>query len=1056
MIAAEGGDAPAQTVLVSVTRPLEQALSTIPDLELMQSQTTRGSAGFTLTFKWGTDAQQALQLVNARIANVQSSLPAGLHISAERLNPTIFPILDYSITSSVRSLADLRTLALYTIRPRLARLPGVARVIVDGGQVQEYLVTVTPDRLAAQHVSVAQVTEALQRANTITAVGNYDNHSLRHLVLVNGLLDGAEAIQHVVVVVKDRVPVTVGDVATVEEAIQRQTVLATGSGQPAVLLNIVRQPDGNTIKVAQEVKQEVAGLSTAIPSDVRLTPFYDQSQIVQESESSVVEAIVLGGALALIVLMLFLGNGRAAFTALSLLPLTLVITFGVMKAVGLDLNIMTLGALAIALGLVIDDSIVVVEHIYHHLERGVRREDAVPQALQEITPAMLASSAASMVTFLPLVFLPGVTGNFFSALAITMIATLAVSLLLAIIVCPTIAMRVLPREIKRRTKARSADGGRRTEDGGEGTRREGRSADGGRRTEDGGEGTRREGRTEDGGRRTDSGGQGTRDGGGTTGDGRRNGAERHLGDGHHPKPARRGIYDRLARWCLSHRPWVLLALIPLAVGTYVVANRLQTGFMPEFDEGAFVLDYKMPPGTSLAETNRVMQQVEGILAHEKGVAAWSRLTGAQSGSGLEITPQNQGDMLVRLTKGNRPPVDDITADLRVKVQAAVPNLQVDFAQILGDLIGDLSGSPAPIEVKIFGPDINVLRDLSHQVGQRISAIHGVVDEFDGIVESGPQTEVHVDPVRAAEAGLSTDTITAAVTAALDGTDVGAVLKGEILEPIQVKYPGPPEPELDAQMLAAMPILNPSGQPVPLASVATVGVEPGLPDLNRENQRLMDSVTARLEGIDLGTGVKEVKAKLADLLLPPGYTIEYGGLYKSQQQSFHDLAVTLALAILFVVSVLIIAFRSFRVVAALLGAAILSLSGVVMALAITGTPLNISSFTGAIMIVGIVTENGVLLFDELQRLQRAGTTLSTEDLLHVAGKARLRPILMTTFAAILALLPLSFGIGAGAAMQKPLAVAVIGGLTLSMLFTLILAPVIYASLSSFKIRPPKAG
>jgi multidrug efflux pump subunit AcrB len=401
-------------------------------------------------------------------------------------------------------------------------------------------------------------------------------------------------------------------------------------------------------------------------------------------------------------------------------------------------------------------------------------------------------------------------------------------------------------------------------------------------------------------------------------------------------------------------------------------------------------------------------------------------------------------------------VDEITADVRTKVLAQVPNIELDFAQILGDLIGDLSGSPSPIEVKIFGPDMATLRPLVEEVGKRISSIPGVVDEADGIVDSGPQAQVRVDPVRAAIVGLSPDTVTAAMSVAMDGAEVGSVIEGDILEPIRVKYPGPAEPQLDSLALSSLPIVTPTGQTVPLSSVAEVSVTQGSPDLNRENQRLLVSVTARLEHLDLGTGMQRVKAKLADLALPAGCSIEYGGLYKSQQESFRALTVVLLLAISFVLSVLIITFRSFRVAAALLIAAVLSLSGVAVALFVTATPLNISSFTGAIMIVGIVTENGVLLFDEVERLREREPNLPLDRMLAAAGQARLRPILMTTFAAILTLLPLSFGIGAGAAMQKPLAVAVIGGLLFSTFFTLILAPVIYLSFSRAQHRIKQRG
>jgi CzcA family heavy metal efflux pump len=967
IMAAEGGDAPTESVLIGVTLPIEQAVSTIPGLTLAQSQTTRGAAGFTLTFADGTDPNWALQQVQARVAQIRSSLPAGVNVTSEALNPTVFPILDLSLSSPNRSLADLRTLALFTLRPRLARVPGVARVLVNGGDTRELIVTLRPDRLIARGLTQSQVEDALSKANAINAVGSFDNRYVRHQVLVSGLLTDLDSIRRVVVTVKNRVPIAVGDVADVSEGVARRTVIATGGGRQAVLLNIVRQANGNTIDVAEGVQATLREMRATLPPDVTIKPFYNQALIVRESEVSVVEAIAIGGLLALIVVSLFLRNARAAFVALSILPLTLLITFAALRLLGMMLNIMTLGAIAIALGLVIDDAIVVVEHIYRRLEQGADRRDAASDGLREILPAMLASSLATIVAFLPLILLPGITGDFFAPLAKTVVATLIISLTLSVTVAPLLACHLFPRSLRR---------------GSGGTARLSLLA---------------------------------------------------------------RVYGWAARGAIRRRFVTLLVIAPVAIGAWLLTNRLQTGFMPEFDEGSFTLDYKLPAGTSLDETDRVMRQIEQILADTEGVENWSRLTGALSGSGLEICPMNQGDIVVQLKRGRRPSADQIMDDVRTKVLQAAPNLKVELAQALGDLIGDLAGSPSPIEVKIFGPDIKTLVGLAHEVGEKVSSVRGVVDESDGVTESGPETYIDVDPLRAAEHGLGADTVTSAVEGALDGDVVSSVRRGELLEPLRVRMPY--RRESTAELLGAMLLPSSSGPPVPLSSVAGIRLDPGTPELDRENQRQMLSVTARLEGIDLGSGVKAVQAKLRDMPLPPGYNIEYGGLYKSQQQSFSALAAVFATAALLLFTVLVVTFRSLRVAVSLFVAAVLSVSGVALALWITGTPLNISSYTGAILIVGIVTENGVLLFDELLRERRARPDEPLNALLVSAGQARVRPILMTTFAAILTLFPLALGIGAGAAMQKPLAIAVVGGLALSTFFTLLLAPTLYAALTS---------
>lgn len=998
VVAGEAGDIPIDTTVTQLTRPLEAAVSTVPGVTRVASTTSRGSNGLDVTFGSGSDMQLALQRVQGKISEIRSTLPAQANVTAAIINPSIFPIMGYSLSSKTHSLGELRQMAIYTLRPRLARLPGVAQIRITGGDVPEFLVSVRPSALAARGLSLQDVQDAIARANNIASVGQFDQSYQRTEIFVSGLLRNENDLRRVTIAAKGGVPLLLSDVAAVSRSVQQRQILATGNGAPAVILNVIKQPEANTVQVADEVHSALADLEKTLPRGVTTSLFYDQSQIVQESESSVVESIVIGAILALLVLMLFLGNLRAAAVVLILLPLSLIITFTLMKALGQTLNIMTLGALAVALGLVIDDGIVVVENMFHELEQGRSRTAAIAGGLAVITPAMIGSSLTTMMAFLPLTFLGGVTGQFFAPLALVMISTLFVSLALALLFTPLLASFLLPLK-----------------------------------------------------------------------------ADHGAPSGTLAKALAffPSLFDRLAvryrrafEWCLHHPLAVMLALLPVVFGSYTLFNHLRTGFFPEFDEGAFVIDYRMPAGTSLSETDSVCQQVEKLLAKTPEVASWSRLTGARSGSGLELTEQNQGDILVRLKSVRSRPSDEVMSEVRGQIEGSQPKLQVDLIQILQDGIGDIAGSPSPIEVKIFGPDTATLTKIAGQAGAIISKTPGVVDESDGVIKSGPEMVVQVDGARAARFGLTTEAVTNAAQAALRGTVATTVQQGE--EGVGVRVRGArasglvdpqslPNVPIAAPLLASATSGLPNGGTVPLGSVATLSLRPGTPLITRQDQQQMVAVTARLEGVDLGTGVRDVQARLGkSLKLPPGYRVEYGGLYASQQESFAQLGTVLGLAFLLVTTLLVIQFRSFRQSLALFIAAILSLFGVLLGLFVTSTPLNISSFTGAIMIVGIVTENGIVLFDFFNQRREHEPDRPLIELVAEAGQMRLRPILMTTLAAILALFPLALGLGAGAAMQKPLAIAVIGGLSVSMLFTLVVAPVLYVWSEGFKKNPGAAS
>ncbi|MGI4789783.1 MAG: efflux RND transporter permease subunit, partial [Janthinobacterium lividum] len=725
------------------------------------------------------------------------------------------------------------------------------------------------------------------------------------------------------------------------------------------------------------IKKALAEAAPLLPPGVTVSNFYDQSEIVIGSQHSVIEALMLGGALALVVLMLFLGNLRTAAIVLFILPLTIIISFALMKLLGQTRNIMTLGALAVALGLVIDDGIVVVENMFQELEEGKERSEAIAAGLKAITPAMVGSSLTTMAAFLPLTFLNDLTGQFFGPLALVMIATLTISLALALLLTPILAGWLLPKTAAAHSGAKP------------------------------------------------------------------NLLAQILGFFPRQFDTIVRVYARSLRWCLRHNFVVLLLLLPVALGTFLLYQRIQTGFFPEFDEGEFILDYQLPAGTSLTEASHVSGQIETVLAQTPEIAAWSRQTGAQNG--FAITTQNVGDMTVRLKSNRSRDINTVMDDIRTQVEAKYPAAQVDFHQTLQDNIGDIAGNPNPVEIKIFGPDQKTLEDLAVQIDGVIAKLPYVVDDFSGVIHSSPESVLNVNTQEAQRYGLTTDDITQAVQAALQGVEPTQVQQGEQAVGVRVVLTHPGEtldPDFLPHILVASPV---TGGDVPVSEVATVVSEPGASQVTRENQRQMISVTASLKDRDLGSATQAIQREVGKVALPSGYTIEYGGLYASQQQSFAELGQTLLITMMLVFTLLVFQFRSIRQAAALLIAAVLSLFGVLAALMLTNTPLNISSFTGAIMIIGIITENGIVLFAFFNHLRHLDPHGDLTAQIEEAGEKRLRPILMTTIGAILALMPLALGLGAGAALQKPLAIAVIGGLSVSTLFTLIVAPVLFATL-----------
>jgi CzcA family heavy metal efflux pump len=966
VIVAESGDRPSHLMEASVARPLEEAIASVPGVSRVRSKTERGATEISVDFAWGTDMLVAQQLVNSKVSETRSDLPSDAHVSVERMNPTVFPILGLSLSAKGLSQSELWNLATYTIRPRLARVPGVARVVVQGGRVPEIAVDVNPQRLAAYRLSIMDVEEALSAANVMKSVGRMDRQFQQYQTLVSGEATDVGALGRISVAQRGGVPIFLRQVANIYPSVQDRTTVVTADGAESVLINIVRQPDANTITVNEGVNRELANLKPSLSTSAKFGVFYNQSTLINDAIGSVRDAVLIGAALAVIVLLLFLGDLTATLITAAIIPVTLLITFMLMRIVGLSLNLMTLGALAVGIGLVIDDAIVVVENVFRHLSHGESREAAISSAASEIAAPMISSTLTTIVVFLPMVLLAGVAGAFFTALAVTLTIALMVSLALALLVSPSMCAAFLKTRAGRDEHGRVLD-----------------------------------------------------------------------------RLIR--VYERILRYGLSRR-WILpLSAAVIVVLTLVLGTRLGTGFMPTMDEGAFVLDYVTPPGTSLAESDRLLRQIEEILKKTPEVGAFSRRTGTELG--FAITEPNSGDFAVTLKTGPRRNIEAVMDDVRGKITSQVPGVDVDFVEVLQDLIGDLAGAPAPVEIKLFGQDQKQLESSARDAASKIEHVPGIVDVKTGVVEAGPELVARVDPTKAGRAGITAEAVAGQINAAMFGDVATQLLQGDRQLGVRVRYPK--EFCSDTAHLSMLPIHTPGDFTLPLSSLADIETIPGTTELNREDQRRVVSVSAQLSNRDLGSVQRDVLKVMRKTALPGGVTYALGGQFKSQSEAFNSLVSVLLLAVVLVFAVMLFQFASFTAPSVILLMMPLSMFGVVFGLWATGTPLNVSSFMGAVMLVGIIVKNGILLLDQAKRAERDGA--SVEEAVLQAGRLRLRPILMTTLTAILGLVPLSLGLGAGAEMQKPLAVAVIGGLSFSTIFTLLLAPLLYVSIHRVKDR-----
>jgi multidrug efflux pump subunit AcrB len=985
VVGIDNGVMPIDQMLVTITRPIEEAVNSVPGLVKVRSITSRGSAEVDLFFDWKSDMILTLQRVDAVVARLQSELPTTAKVDTKRMTFASFPIIGYALTSDTVPQNQLWEIATYNLKPRINRLDGVASVLVQGGRVPEFQVMPDPARLLAAGVTVPEILDALKRTNLIDSPGLLEyNHQLV-LGLVSGQVRNPEEIGQIVVKNSAaKIPIRIGDIATITPSEAPVYTLVTANGKPAVLMSINRQPESNTLDVANEVHRQITELLPTLPSGVHLEPFYDQSTIVHDSIASVRDAVLLGLLLSSIILVLFLRDWGTSLVAGLVIPATLLITFIVLKMTGESFNLMTLGGLAAAVGLVIDDAIVVLENIVLHRDAGQSRFQAINSALRELTIPLIGSTITPIVVFLPLISITGVTGSFFRALAVTMTVSLFTSLLLALTWTPTLSQYLVRRKD-------SVDG-----------------TSAATESEAGGDNVAALLAAE----------------------------EAHLS----------GFFGRIVTGygrvmeAVLQRPMILIGSAAIIIVLSFVSYKfLGTDLLPQMDEGGFSLDYFTPPGSSLTESNNILQRIEAILHTVPEVENTSRRTGLELGVAA-VTEANRGDFTVRLKSDRKRAIEEVISDIRGQVEESEPAAKVEFIQKLQDMIGDLTSAPEPVVIKLFSEDPKILEETAPKVAEAILKIHGVVDVLNGIENtiSGPAVTYQVNPTVAARAGFTPEEVALNAAAILGGEPAALpVIVNDRPYTIRVRFPESSRSSLER--MSNTLVASSTGQTATLGSLATVKQETGQTEIRRENLQRLVEVTGRFEGVDLGTGMTAVQKTVENMHLPSSIRVEYGGTFQEQQKSFHDLLMVLFLALLLLFVVLLFEFRTFSAPIAILASALLSTFGGFVALLATRTTFNVASFMGMIMVIGIVAKNGILLLDAEHHFQQLG--YSAKDAMIQSGRRRLRPIVMTALATIAGMLPLSFAIGAGSQMLQPLAIAVVGGLLSSMVLSLVFTPAI---------------
>lgn len=982
-VIADAGQQPVDRMMITVTKPLESAVKKVQGVSVVKSSTSRGSCVVDVYFRWGMDIYALKTQLESRIGEIKNYLPDGTVISTEAMNQSLFPVYGFTLESKTHSRIELRDVGNLIVRPMFSQVDGISNVVVRGGKAKEFVVEPNTDKMIALGITPAQIKAAFDETNFVLGNGNVAAYNRLYLTLTDTRLDDIEDIRQVVIRNDGKRIIRLGDIAAVEIQEQQEFLKINADGNDAVLVDLVKQPGVNLLDFAKSVETKANEIRRQLPSGYELKPYYNQSAFVGDSIHSVLKTIYEGLLLAIIVMVLFLRSWRASLAVMLTIPVTVAFSILLCYLAGITINVMSLGAMAASVGLIIDDAIVIIEQIYReHEERsGADRFTVVRHAVRNLFPAMVASSLSTIVIHFPFRLMSGLAGSFFKELSDTMQLTLVASFLVTWLLLPALHLIIGYKEQLRP-------------------------------------------------KRMDS------------------------------KTLEENSIQKVHFLTVIYRKPIVafLFVLLLALSGWFASSRLSSGFLPDLDEGTIVLDYHSPAGTDIEETDRLCRQMERIIMAHPDVQTYSRRTAL--GMSFKTRPSNFGDYLIQLKTDRTKSTPEVISELRRELSAAVPLMTIDFGQRISDLLGDLMSTPKPIEVKIFGDDYNTLQRLAKNAEEIMQSVSGIVDIDNGLVPAGASLVFIPDQDKLSLFGITLTDFQQQLTAYMGGIplcqpanviepnpaqaamtgglQIGSVQEGEQMRRILLRFTN--FDDNSPELLKQQPIFLPDGSTRPLDFFCEIRVIPGEIEQRREDLKSDITLTARLENRDLGSAVADLQQALENkLALPVGYSISYGGAYSEQQQSFRELTMILLLAVLLVFAVLMFLFREWLISLAILFVSVMGICGCLLALWLTGIPLNVSSYTGIIMVVGIIAENAIFTVWQYRMNRNRGGDVS--ESVDYAIALRIRPKLMTALGAVLALMPLALGVGLGAQMQQPLAVAVIGGFAVGLPLLLVVLPCI---------------
>ena len=954
-IIADNGEQPVEKMMVSVTIPLENAIKQVPDLQVIRSVSSRGSCEISAFFKWKSNINVNMQMLEAKINQVKNDLPPETRIEVEMMNPSILPVMGFTLESKNKSPVELTQLAKYVIKPFFSQVEGVASVDIVGGKDKEFWLILQTQKMSTLGITPDMISSTLNQTNFISSAGYISDFNRMYLTTFDAGYYNLDEIRNVVIKNDGKRIIKLSDIANVEFHEKTAFTRISANGKPAVLVTVSKQPNANLIDISKNILIRQKQLENILPKGTTLSVYYNQAEFVGDAIGSVNDCVWIGLLLAVFICILFLRSLRISLTMLITIPVSLFLSFIIFYSIGYTLNIMTLGAIAAAIGLVIDDTIVVAERIYRVQQDNPDTEskDLLHLTMHSLLPAMLGSTISTTVIFVPFVLLSGVAGAYFRVLTNSMLIILLCSFFVTWLGLPVIYMLFPGLNKTANTKE--------------------------------------------------------------------------------TKNNRNGIYTKMVSVLLKKPLINLVFILLLIVSIVLVLPHLKSGFLPEMDEGAIVLDYTSPPGTSLEETDRILREVEKIIVKIPEFESYSRRTGAQMG--FFITEPNYGDYLIRLKKSRKRTTEEVIDEIRKKIETTQPALRIDFGQVIGDMLGDLMSSIQPVEIKIFGDNRDQLKELAQKVASITEKVDGTADVFDGLTIAGPSINIKPNTAKLMQFGLSPLSLQSQIQIMISGNIIGSIPEKEQYTDIRMIYPG--SLEMTVGKINQQAIFLPDAKLKPITELATVNVMKGEAEITRENLKSVVIVSARLNNRDIGSVMKDIQARVKkEIVLPEGYYINYGGAWEEQKNSFNELMMILILSVLLIFTLMLFLFRNIRLAAMIVVIAVLGLAGSLLALFLTDTPLNVGSYTGLIMIVGIIGENAIFSVRQFNLYHANEQVLPS---LINSSSERFRPILMTALGAVIALIPLALGIGAGATMHQPLAIAVIGGFIVELPLLLFVLP-----------------